>query len=156
MTKIALSAPSPITEEHNLASFDCGVPSLNRWLQKCAFKNDHSGTSRTYVIGNNQTVIGYYCLATGAIGHTEAKAFGRNRPNPIPVLVLSRLAIHKDYHNQGIGRALLRDAVLRSLQASQIAGVSALLVHVLSETDRRFYLSNGLLESPISSRILYL
>jgi len=156
MTKIALSAPSPITEKHQLSSFDCGVTSLNKWLQKCAIKNDHSGISRTYVIGNDQTVIGYYCLATGAIGHTEAKAFGRNRPDPIPVLVLSRLAVHKDHHNQGIGRALLRDAVLRSLQASQIAGVSALLVHALCETDRRFYLSNGFLESPINPGILYL
>ncbi|RZI46764.1 GNAT family N-acetyltransferase [Candidatus Finniella inopinata] len=151
-----LSPPAPITEEHRISRFDCGVPSLNEYLKKVAFRDQLAKRARTYVVADDQRVLGYYCLATGAIGHTQAPKEQRKEVDPIPVLVLSRVAVHKAYHNQGIGRALLRNAVQRSLQASKIAGVSALLVHALSQPARRFYLSNGLLESPINPGILYL
>ena len=157
MIDIHLSAPIPITKTHEITLFDCGVHSLNHWLKKWAIKKDCSESSRTYVISNGQTVIAYYCLGMGVIGRTETpKTHGRNLSDLIPILVLNRLAVHKDYHNQGIGRALLRDAVLRSLQASKIAGVSALLVHALSEEAKRFYLSSGFRESPMGPRVLYL
>jgi len=157
MTTGRLSPPVRITDTHQLASFDCGVPSLNDWLKKRAIKNDRSGASRSYVLCEGQAVIGYYCLAAGAIGHAEAPPpLRRNMPDPIPVLVLGRLAIDRRYQNQGLGRALLRDAVLRTCQVADIAGVAALLVQALSEEGRRFYLSSGFVDSPVRPMTLCL
>jgi GNAT superfamily N-acetyltransferase len=102
-------------------------------------------------------VNGYHCLAAGAIGHAEAPStLKRNRPDPVPVLVLGRLAIHKDHHQKGIGTALLNDAIRRAIQAADIAGVTALLVHARSEQARRFYLSRGFIESPVRPMTLCL
>ena len=102
-------------------------------------------------------MIGYYCLAAGAIGHAEAPStMKRNRPDPIHVFVLGRLAIHKDQHQKGIGTALLNDAILRAIQAADTAGVTALLVHAIPEQARRFYLSRGFIESPIKPMTLCL
>lgn len=99
---------------------------------------------------DGRKVIGYYRLAAGAIGHAEAPgALRRNRPDPVPVLVLGRLAIHKNHHQSGIVTALLRDAILRAIQAAEIAGITALLVHAISEPARRFYRSRRFIESPI-------
>lgn len=92
----------------------------------------------------------------GAIGHAEApSAMRRNRPDPVPVMVLGRLAIHKDHQQKGIGTALLRDAILRTIQAAEIAGITALLVHALTEQAKRFYRSCGFIESPIQPMTMY-
>ncbi len=153
----AISAPAPLADHHQLADFDSGESSLDDWLKRHATKNQTNGSSRTYVVCEGDTVIGYYCLAAGAIGHTEApSSLKRNRPNPVPVLILGRLAIHKDHHQKGIGTALLRDAILRAIQAAEIAGVTALLVHALSESARRFYRSRGFIESPVKPMTLCL
>jgi GNAT superfamily N-acetyltransferase len=155
-----LSAPQPLSARHQLADFDSGVPSLDDRLKRRAVKNQANGSSRTYVVceGPEQTqVVAYYCLAAGAIGHTEApSSLKRNRPEPVPVLVLGRLAIHKDQQQQGIGTALLNDAIRRAIQAAHIVGVTALLVHSLSEQARRFYLSRGFIESPLKPMTLCL
>lgn len=153
----ALTSPAPINSHHDLTSFDCGEPSLNEWLQKRALKNEQSGASRTYVITQGKSVIGYYCLAVGAIGHEESpKNMRRNMPQPIPIMILGRLAIHKDFQNRGLGSALLRDATLKALRAAEIAGIRALLVHALSDAAKRFYLSRGFVESPIKPMTLCL
>ena len=152
-----LSAPQPLADQHRLADFDSSVPSLDDWLKRRAAKNQTNGSSRTYVVCEGDAVIGYYCLAAGAIGHAEApSSMKRNRPDPVPVLVLGRLAIHKEHHQKGIGTALLNDAIRRSIQAADIAGVTALLVHAISEQARRFYLSRGFIESPIKPMTLCL
>jgi GNAT superfamily N-acetyltransferase len=152
-----LSAPQPLAEHHQLADFVSGEPSLDDWLRRRAAKNQANGSSRTYVLCEGNAVIGYYCLAAGAVGHAEAPArMTRNRPDPIPVLVLGRLAIRQNHHQKGIGTALLNDAIRRALQAADIAGITALLVHALSEAARRFYLSRGFLESPIRPMTLCL
>ena len=149
-TAPVISAPEALAEHHQLAAFTSGEPSLDDWLKRRAARNQASGSSRTYVVCEGQAVIGYYCLAAGAIGHAEApSALRRNRPDPIPVVVFGRLAVHKDYNQRGIGTALLRDAILRTIQAAGIAGVAALLVHALSEPAKRFYRSRGFIESPI-------
>ena len=152
-----LSAPQPLADHHQLADFDSGEPSLDDWLKRRAARNQASGSSRTYVVCDGDAVIGYYCLAAGAIGHSEAtSAMKRNRPDPIPVLILGRLAIHKDHQQKGIGTALLNDATRRAIQAADIAGVAAVLVHAISEQARRFYLSRGFIESPVKPMTLCL
>jgi GNAT superfamily N-acetyltransferase len=145
-----ISAPQPLADHHVVDAFDCGEPSLDDWLKRRATGNQASGASRTYVVCVGEAVVGYYCLAAGALGHADAPgALRRNRPDPIPVMVLGRLAIHKDHHQAGLGTALLRDALTRTLQAAEIAGVAALLVHAISEDAKRFYRSRAFVESPV-------
>ncbi|NLY64076.1 MAG: GNAT family N-acetyltransferase [Alcaligenaceae bacterium] len=152
-----MMAPQPLAVGHQVENFQSGEPSLDDWLRHRAMKNQANGSSRTYVVVENDEVIGYYCLAAGAIGHAESPGkLKRNRPDPIPVIVLGRLAIHKNYHQRGLGTALLRDAILRTLQAAEVAGIAALLVHAISEQARRFYLSRGFIESPIQPMTLCL
>jgi GNAT superfamily N-acetyltransferase len=152
-----LCAPQPLSDRHQLADLESGEPSLDDWLKRRAAKNQANGSSRTYVVCEGEAVIGYYCLAAGAIGHAEAPStLKRNRPDPVPVLVLGRLAIHKDHHQKGIGTALLNDAIRRAIQAADIAGITALLVQAISEQARRFYLSRGFVESPIKPMTLCL
>ena len=157
MTAPKLSAPQTLADRHHLADFDSGEPSLDDWLKRRAAKNQANGASRTYVVCEGDTVIGYYCLAAGAIGHAEAPStMKRNRPDPIPVLVLGRLAIDKQHHLKGIGTALLNDAIGRAIRAAEIAGVTALLVHAISEHARRFYRSRGFIEPPAKPMTLCL
>lgn len=145
-----ISAPHPLADHHVVAAFECGEPSLDDWLKRRATGNQSSGASRTYVVCVEEAVVGYYCLSAGALGHADApSALRRNRPNPIPVMVLGRLAIHKDRQQGGLGTALLRDALTRTLQAAEIAGVAALLVQALSEDAKRFYRSRGFVESTV-------
>lgn len=145
-----ISAPQALADHHLVDAFQCGEPSLDDWLKRRATGNQASGASRTYVVCVDEAVVGYCCLAAGALGHADASgALRRNRPDPIPVMVLGRLAIHKEHHQAGLGTALLRDALRRTLQAAGIAGVAALLVHAISEDAKRFYKSRGFVESPV-------
>ena len=144
------SAPQPLAGHHFLEGFDSGEPSLDDWLKRRAARNQTSGASRTYVVCEGAAVVGYYCLAAGALDHADAPGpVRRNRPDPVPVMVLGRLAIHKDHQQSGLGTALLRDALQRTLAACDIAGIAALLVHALSEDAKRFYRSRGFIESPV-------
>ena len=155
MTLLKLIPPVPISPGHVLVDFDSGEPSLNDWLKKRALKNHASGLSRCFVLCAGNEVIGYYSLSAGAISREVApKAMQRNTPDPLPVLLLGRLAIDQKYHNQGLGRALLRDAILRAVNVSSEAGVFAILVHALSEQAKRFYLSRGFVQSPLQPMTL--
>ncbi|MGB5298215.1 MAG: GNAT family N-acetyltransferase [Thiogranum sp.] len=150
-----ITPPEPITTAHNVESFACGVPVLDEWLKRRALKNESSGASRTFVVCSNDQVIGYYALATGSVGHRDTPGkVRRNMPDPIPVIVLGRLAIDERWQHAGLGRSLLRDAILRTLSVSQQAGVKALLVHTLSEDAKQFYLRNGFLVSPLDPMTL--
>jgi GNAT superfamily N-acetyltransferase len=151
----SLTAPVPIKVGHDVRAFNSGVFSLDEWLQKRALKNEKTSVSRTYVTCKENRVVGYYCLSAGAVALREApKKMTRNMPDPIPVLVMGRLAVDQRYQNKGLGKALLLDASRRTIQAGDIAGVAALLVHALSEEARRFYLSRGFLESPVQPMTL--
>jgi GNAT superfamily N-acetyltransferase len=155
MIPLDLTPPAPITANHELANFDSGELSLNEWLKKRAFKNHASGASRCFVLCAGATVIAYYSLSAGAISHEAApKAMRRNIPDPLPVLLLGRLAVDRRYHNQGIGQALLRDAMLRAVNVAGKADVFALLVHALSDQAKQFYLSRGFVESPLQPMTL--
>ncbi|TAN69938.1 MAG: N-acetyltransferase [Methylobacter sp.] len=157
MSALDLTPPAPITANHELAGFDSGEPSLNEWLKKRAFKNHASGASRCFVLCAGADVIAYYSLSAGAISHEASpKSMRRNMPNPLPVLLLGRLAVDKCYHNQGIGQALLRDAMLRAVNVAGDAGVFALLVHALSDQAKQFYLSRGFVESPLQPMTLFM
>ena len=150
-----MKSPSVITAEHDLTSFDCGEPFLNDWLKRRALKNHASGASRCFVVCASETVIGYYSLSAGAISHESAlKSMRRNMPDPLPVLLLGRLAVDKRYHNSGIGQALLRDAMLRAVNVAANAGVFAILVHALSDQAKQFYISRGFVISPLQSMTL--
>ena len=152
MSKPNLVAPAPISPAHELAQFDSGEKFLDDWLKRRALKNHASGTSRCFVVCVEQGVVGYYSLSAGAISHDDApKGMRRNMPGPLPVLLLGRLAIDKRYQNQGIGRALLRDAMIRAVNVACEAGVFAILVHAISDQAKRFYLSRGFVNSPIQS-----
>jgi GNAT superfamily N-acetyltransferase len=158
MTLPTLHPPTPIRPDHRVEDFDSGVPVLDDWLRKRALNNQTSGASRTYVIcTDDDVVVGYYCIAAGAVAHEHApKPLRRNMPDPIPVIVLGRLAIDTRYHRLGLGRGLLKDAVLRTIQASELAGVKAILVHAISEEAKNFYLANGFSESPTQAMTLCL
>jgi GNAT superfamily N-acetyltransferase len=150
-----IEAPEPLRPEHDLSAFDSGVPMLDDWLRRHAARNQETGASRTYVIHRKAQVVGYYALANGAVAQAEATGrTRRNMPDPIPVMVLGRLAIDKRLQGKGIGRALLRDAVLRTMQAAEIAGIRAVLVHAISEDARRFYERCGFQPSPVDPMTL--
>jgi len=154
---LQVSAPEHLREDHDLAPFDCGVPVLDDWLKKRALPNESSGASRTYVVSEKLRVLGYYALATGAV--TTQNATGkirRNMPDPIPVMVIGRLAVDRSLQGQGLGVALLRDAVVRTQQAASIAGIRAIFIHAISEEAKRFYLKFGFAESPINPMTLML
>jgi GNAT superfamily N-acetyltransferase len=157
MTFRPFSPPCRISEEHEFKSFDCGEPTLNHWLQIRGISNDHSGASRTYVLCEGNTVVGFYCLATGGVDRdTAPNQLRRNMPDPIPVVVLGRLAVDCNYQNRGLGQDLLQDAVQRSLQVAEIAGATALIVHAKSEEARRFYMASGFVDWPLQPMTLYL
>ncbi len=150
-----LTPPEKLNSFHQIDNFDSGDSQLNDWLKKRALKNELEGASRTYVVCAGNVVIAYYCLANGAVAQTIATGrVRRNMPDPIPVMVIGRLAVDRNWQGQGIGRGLLRDAILRTLNAAEIAGIRAILVHAISESAKQFYEDCGFTASPIDSMIL--
>ncbi|MDO8342953.1 MAG: GNAT family N-acetyltransferase [Cellvibrio sp.] len=155
---LLLNVPQPLVASHIISEFECGEASLDDWLKRRALINQVSGASRTFVVANyDNRVCGYYALAAGAVAHQLATgAVRRNMPDPIPVLILARLAV--DRHAQGIklGAGLLQDAVNRAGSVAQNAGVRALVVHALNEKTREFYEYYGFSISPIHPLTLML
>ena len=150
-------APAPLADSHHLAGFDCGDETLNDWLKRHALKNQDSGASRTFVICEGKRVVGFYALASGSVERSSAPAFiARNMPEAIPVMVLGRLAVERAMQGQGLGAALLKDALLRTVNVAQNAGIRAVLVHAISEDARRFYLRYGFRVSHIDPMTLML
>ena len=150
-----IAPPERLNADHNLTQFSCGELSLDHWLKSRALQNERSGASRTYVVCADGCVVGYYALAAGAVAHTEATTrVRRNMPDPAPVIPIGRLAIDSRSQGHGIGADLLRDAVLRTLQAAEIAGIRALLVNALSADAKRFYERYGFISSPVHPQTL--
>lgn len=155
---LQLSEPRPLDVQHSVDEFACGEPSLDEWLRRRALSNQLSGASRTFVVTDQiGRVYGYYAMAAGAVEHRAAtSSVRRNMPDPVPVIVLARLAV--DHQAQGIklGGGLLQDAVKRAAAVSQDAGVRALLVHALHDRAKQFYKHYGFNESPLDSMTLML
>lgn len=134
------SRPQAITAEDGTANFDSGEPSLDEYLRKRAVANHAGGASRCFVSCREGRVVGYYALASATVVHRDvAGKVRRNMPDPIPVILLSRLAVDLKEQGSGLGKSLLRDAIERAVAASEIIGVRALLVHALHEQARDFY-----------------
>ena len=144
-----LSAPTLLDELHELDPFHSGNDTLDEWLRRRARANQAGGASRTYVVADDRRVVGYYCLASGALDLADAPgAIRRNMPDPIPMAVLGRLAIDRDWQGKGLGVALLQDAVLRTSHAAAIIGVRGILVHAVSAEAKAFYERYGFAASP--------
>lgn len=150
-----LTPPEKLSANHDLTQFSCGEPSLDHWLRNRALQNDKSDASRTYVVCTGRCVVGYYAIAAGAVAHTEAATrVKRNMPDPVPVILIGRLAVDSRFQGRGLGADLLRDAVLRILQAAEIAGIRAILVNAISMNAKRFYEKYGFISSPLNSQTL--
>jgi GNAT superfamily N-acetyltransferase len=150
-----IGAPEHLRPDHELAAFDSGVPALDDWLKRRALANEELGGSRTYVVTAGGRVVGYYALATGGVARAAVTGrVRRNMPDPVPVMVISRLAVDRAYQGRALGEGLLRDAVLRTLQAAQLGGIRAILVHAISEEAKRFYERHGFVASPIDPMTL--
>jgi len=145
----ALRRPEPIVDSHDVSGFDCGNPTLNDWLRERALDNERRGATRTFVAARGRRVVGYYSLAVSAVHRREATGrVRRNMPEPIPAMLLARLAVDRTAQSEGLGRHLLRDAMLRTLDAAEIAGIRILLVHAINESAKEWYRQFDFEESP--------
>jgi len=153
-----LNQPVVLTQDHQVHSFSCGESALDDWLKRRALANNSSGASRTFVVADDDfQVMGYYALAAGAVAHQESiRSIRQNMPDPVPVMVLARLAVDARAQGMKMGAALLRDAVERCVLVSQNAGVRALLVHALHDSARQFYEYYGFKASPTHPMTLML
>lgn len=152
---MSLKPPEPLASHHSITDFSCGITSLDDWLKRRALANQTSGATRTFVTCVDNRVVGYYALASGGISVQSALGkFRRNMPNPIPVVILARLAIDSSYQGQGLGRALFRDAALRVIQAADTIGIRGIIVHAISEEAKDFYLALGFNVSPLEPMTL--
>lgn len=143
-----LSAPEPIKPHHVTAGFNSGEAALDNWLVQRALRSHRDSAARAYVVCTDERIAGFFSLAAGAVMRELAPGkVRRNMPEPIPVMLLARLAVDKQAQGRGLGASLLRDAALRTLQAADIAGMRALVVHAISEDAKRFYKYFGFRES---------
>ena len=155
MSRQPLTPPEKLRADHDLSQFRCGEPALDDWPRRRALHNEESGASRTYVVCAGQRVVAYDALAVGAVSHAGAPGrVRRNMPDPVPVMIIGGLAVDQEFHGRGLGQGLLRDAVLRTLQAADIAGIRAILVHAISSDAQRFYERHGFVQSPIDPMML--
>lgn len=158
---MSLRVPEPLADHHHLDAFSCGKDELDQWLKARARRNEAAGHSRTYVLteAGDDRVIGYYALAAGALARSGApKRFQRNAPDPIPVIILARLAVDaafRDRHS-GTGRWLLKDALLRAAASADIVAARGVSVQALDEEAARFYRHFGFVASPSDPLALFL
>ena len=152
-----LSAPVPLTTDHDLSEFDCGEPALNDWLKSRALKNE-SRFSRTYVVCEGNRVVAYVCIAAGAVERAAAPGkIRRNAPDTIPVSVIGRLAVSRDHAGRGLGADVLADALRRIALASQSIGIGAVLVQAKDDNAKRIYMACAeFIEYPGESRTMFL
>jgi GNAT superfamily N-acetyltransferase len=152
-----LSAPVPLTADHDPSAFDCGEPTLDDWLRHRALKNE-SRFSRTYVVCEGRRIVAYFSISAGAVGRSAAPGkIRRNAPDTIPVSVIGRLAVDRNHSGKGLGADMLADALRRIVVASQSIGIGAVLVHAKDAAARRFYMKHAeFIEYPADSRSLFL
>lgn len=139
---VELSSLEVLSKQHDLSQFDCGNhESLNLWLKKYALQNQANESARTYVVHRNQVVVGYYSISAGSIARASAtpRAAQGLANHPIPISLLARLAVDKTEQGTGLGKAMLKDALIRMERAADILGIRAVLVHAIDQQARAFY-----------------
>jgi GNAT superfamily N-acetyltransferase len=152
---VPLSPPEPLADDHQIDIFDSGESVLDDWIRRRARANQASGASRTYVVCEGKVVVAYDALASGAIAQAAVPGrFRRNMPDPIPVVVLARLAVDRTHQGRGLGRALFRDAASRVVHAADTIGIRGIVVHAISEEARKFYVALGFDPCPAEAMTL--
>ena len=156
--EIPLEAVAPLSRNHDLSTFDCGQPPLNEYLQKYALANQQNRSARSFVVSRGNRVVGYYTLAAGSVEAETAparvkKGLGKY---PLPIILLARLAVDQQEKGQGLGKALIKDALLRALRASELVGCRAVLVHAKDASAQAFYSKFGFEPSPSNELHLFL
>lgn len=155
---MSVRPPEALGADHRLGSFDCGKPPLNEWLVRYARQAQSSGSAKTFIVGDEERVVGYFSLTVGQVDTVDAperirKGMGQY---PIPVVILARLAVSVDEQGHGIGRGMLQDAIRRTLLIAEHAGIRAMLTHPIDEGAARFYERFGFLPSPLREQQLLL
>jgi GNAT superfamily N-acetyltransferase len=156
--EMSVTAPVLLTENHLLLPFDCGNRVLSDWLCQRALKNQKINASRTFVICREGPlqVVGYYSIATGSVNHTSlGRSLRQNMPDPVPVILLGRLAVDVSAQGQRLGKWLLNDAVMRVSNLAEQVGIKAIMVHAIDDEARQFYEYFGFIQSPVSSQTLF-
>lgn len=153
-----LSRPIPINRGHDRSLFDCGVEALNDYLKRFALQNQERDAARTYVATRGNRIVGYYTLAFGSVSYDEAPSKIKKHlaKHPVPVIILARLAIDKPEQKSGLGKGLLKDALLRTIQAADIAGLRAMLVHAKDDDVKGYYERYGFVPSDFDPYYLFL
>ncbi|TCS40206.1 GNAT family N-acetyltransferase [Reinekea marinisedimentorum] len=154
---MGITKPELLTADHNIENFNCGNEELDSWLAKKALKSQNRSHARVYVATDSATeqVVGYYAISMGSVQREASiSPLKRNSPNPIPMVILGRLAVHEDYQGHSIGSGLLKDCVLRSTHAMSTVGGAGILVHAIDEAAQKFYLKFGFTESPFDTLTL--
>lgn len=151
LRQLPLTQPEEISGARNVAEFACGRDSLDDWLKYKAAKSNATGDSKVFVICDDRgRVAGYYSISAGSVSRKEAtRKIGRNAPDPVPMALIGRLAVHQDRQCQGIGSALLRDAILRIAQAAEYLGIKGIMVHALDDDSAKFYAKCGFRQSKV-------
>lgn len=147
-----------LSSKHDVEGFDCGQIELNRFLKVHALRNQQGGSVKTYVACRKKRVAGYYSLTVGSVAHKDApERIVKGLPRyPVPLMILARLAVDRQEQEQGIGKGLLKDALLRTVQACDIAGIRALLVHAKNDKAKVWYRKFDFDPSPTDPLHLYL
>ena len=149
--------PEPLNPDHVVSGFSCGKPELDEWLQKRALANQVSGGTKTHVVVEAGRVIGFYALANGAIAHSDVRGrIRRNMPDPIPAVILARMAVDEKHRGSGLGSSLLQSAIETTLAAARTIGIVCLIVHAKDEDAQSFYLHFDFEPSPTDPRHLIL
>lgn len=141
--------PQRLAAGHVVVGFSCGKPELDDWLIDRALANQIRGATKTHVVIEDGRVIGFYALANGAIGHSDVRGRAkRNMPDPIPAVILARMAVDDKHQGIGLGSAMLQSAIETTLAAAKTIGIACLIVHAQDADARNFYLRFGFELSP--------
>jgi GNAT superfamily N-acetyltransferase len=152
-----MQRPCSLREEHHIRDFDCGNDSLNQYLKEKALKSQQNDSARTFVVVEDGSVIAYYTVSSSAVAHAEAPGrLRRNRPDPVPAVLLGRFAVDSRFQGRKIGSSLLQDALLRLAKASNDIGIAVIIVDAISDEARRFYQERGFKPFVEESMRLYL
>jgi len=154
----SLNSPVILTKEHDVSQFDCGKPALNNYLLKNALDNTLNNSSKCYVTTRGNKIVGYYCLSVCSVEKASTPVrIGRGLGGyPVPLILITRLAVDLMEQNKGIGYSLLMHALLMSIQVSTKVGVRGIIVHAKDEQAKEFYLKYGFEPSPVDSLHLYM